>query len=251
MPRTPLSRSLNALGRGSVERRRILRIVSRDRIEHDGRVRDAPRHRPDVIERLGHRQHAVSTHTAVRRLETNHAVGRRGVSNRASGVRADRGVTQTRRRRDARPARRHARPSIRIPRIERHVERRVVAGRRAFGQIQLAKHHRTGASQLRHHRGIDIRNEILADRRAAHRADTLRVTEVLHRNRHAMQRPAVLARCDLALGRARRLPRLLTHDRGVALEARIDPVRFDPACARSGPRVTLHARRCAGRCPQT
>ena len=91
------------VGGGGIERGRILRIASCDRIEHDGHVGDAPRHRPDVIERVGHRQHAVATHAAVRRLESDHAVGRRGVSNRASGVGTDSGVTQTRCRRDADP----------------------------------------------------------------------------------------------------------------------------------------------------
>ena len=134
-----LRQRLERLRRRRVERRRILRIPSGDRIEHDRHVRDVPRHRPDVIERVGHRQDAEATDAAVGGFQSDDAVGGRRVANRPSRVRADGRVTQPCRGRDARSARRHAGPSIRIPGIEGHVARRVVARRRALRQIQLAR----------------------------------------------------------------------------------------------------------------
>jgi hypothetical protein len=89
-------------------------------------------------------------------------------------------------------------------------------------QIQLAEQHRIGISQPRHDGGVDIWNEVLAHRRAAHRADTFRVTKVFHRDGHTVERPAISARMDFLLGCASRCQRLISHHSGVAFQAAID-----------------------------
>jgi hypothetical protein len=175
-----------------------------------------------VVERLGHRQDPEAADAAVGGLQSDHAIGRRRKPDRASGVGSDRGIRQAGRGGDTGSARRQPRPSIAVPRVEGHVERGVVASCGAFREIQFAQQHGARRTQLRHDGRVYPRDEIPADRRPAHRSDTLRIAEIFHGHGDTVQRPAILAGPDFQIGRACGRHRLLRGDGGVALEVAVD-----------------------------
>jgi hypothetical protein len=94
----------------------------------------------------------------------------------------------------------------------------VVIGVGTLGQLQLAQCDGTGGIQPAHHRGILGGMEVLVDRHARGGRHALRPAQILHRDRHAMQRSADLATHDLGLGGACLAERCLRHDVGIALE---------------------------------
>ena len=205
------------------KRRGILRIVAGDGVVHHGDVAHRARHRPDVIQRLGQRQHAEAADPPIGGLQPDEPVGAGGKADRSAGVRADRGVAEARRGGHARATGRQTRPLRRVPGIDGDAHVGVIAGHRAFGEIQLAEDHGSRAPQLRDHRAIHIGHEVLQHRRPAHRRHALRVAEVLHRHGHAVQRSAIPACHYLLLGGTCIGQRLRRHHGGVAVQTGVQP----------------------------
>ena len=140
----------------------------------------------------------------------------------AAGVGSERPEAQAGRGGDAGAARRRARPESLVPRVDRDVEVGVIGGHRSFGQVQLAEEHRSRPAEPRHDGRVVVGHEVRQDRGGAHRPDAARVAQVLDRDRHAVQRPAVVPGADLAVRSGGGRARLVGHHRRVAPEAPVD-----------------------------
>jgi hypothetical protein len=164
------------------------------------------------------------------RLQADHAAGGRGEADRAARVGADRREGEPGRRRHARAARRHTREAGRVPRVPRNRQRRVVARHRELGLIELPDDHRARFAQLAHDSRIargGHRVEDLRRRGGRHARD---VAQVLHADRHAVQRTAHAAGRELLLGRTRFLERAVGEHGEVGVErgiARLDARELD------------------------
>ncbi len=159
--------------------------------EEVGGVLHGPRERADLVERRAEGEQAVARDAAVGRLEADDAAQRRRLADRAAGVGAERDRREAGRDRDRRAAARSARDAIERPRVARHAERRVL-GRRAHRElvaVGLAEDDRAGRFEaLDGGRGVG-RHEALEDPRGRGRRHVARAEVVLHRHRHAEQRP--------------------------------------------------------------
>ena len=82
---------------GARERRRVLRVASRDRGHDETAVLRRAAHRAELVERPAERHRAVPAHAAVRRPEAGHARERGGREDGARGLRADREAHEARR----------------------------------------------------------------------------------------------------------------------------------------------------------
>ena len=105
-----------------------------------------------------------------------------------------------------------------------------VGAGRAIGelvQVGLAEQHRAGALEALDRGGVEVRDPVGKERRAVGGGDPSGGVEVLDRDRDAVQRPAMVARHDRRLGRARRLARAVRGHPDVGVEARLEPL--DPA----------------------
>ena len=227
------------------QRRRIIRIAARHRLQHHRAIPARPAHRTHMIQRLRQIEHPVSAHPSPRRLQPHNPAARRRTPNRSARVRTQRRVTQPRSRRHARSARRHPRPTIRRPRIHRHLPRPVVARHRALRQVQLAQQHRARLAQPRHHRRVKLRRKILQHLRAAHRRHPGCVAQILHRNRNPMQRTTHIARRNLRSRTPCLCQRCVRHHRRIALQRTIQSV--DPRQLR---RSQIDRRQLARRNPR-
>ena len=123
----------------------------------------------------------------------------------------------------ARPARR----ALEVPRIARDAEEQVVRGADpAHGRrVRLAEHDAAGGLQAGHDRRVLGGHVVAIERRAERRAHALGDDEILHGERHAVQRPqrgAALG--QRALGGPRFPPCLLGRQRDKRVEARIELV---------------------------
>ena len=96
---------------------RIVRIMAGDGVEQNRIVLDIARHRPDVIERIGQREHAAEADRAVSRFHSDDAATSRGIAHRAAGIGAERGRRKACRERHRRAARRAARMQVAVPGI--------------------------------------------------------------------------------------------------------------------------------------
>ena len=97
-----------------------------------------------------------------------------------------------------------------------------MVGEGAFGELQLAQQDGAGLGEALDDRRIVVGPEVLVDRHAGGGRNALGVAEVLHRDRHAVQRPAIGAAPDLGLGLARLLQREVGGDGGVALQPAVE-----------------------------
>ncbi len=107
----------DGLGRG----RGIERIDTGNDAVETRRVGDAPRQRPDLVERRGERDEAVAGDAPVGRLEADHAAARRRLPDRAPRVRAESGRDEPGRDRRGASARRAPRDARNVPGVPRHV----------------------------------------------------------------------------------------------------------------------------------
>ena len=102
-------------------------------------------------------------------------------------------------------------------RVARRTERRVLV-RRAEGelvQVGLADEHRAGLPQVARSTGASCVGDVaLAHARRRRRRRARDVEEVLDRDRHAVQRSAVVAGGELAVGLARLRARFVGHAPG-------------------------------------
>src|SRR5712691_1078955 len=81
---------------------RILRVMASNGLQHERGILDGPGHRTAVIQGPAQRYDTVATHAPVGRLQPNHtAIGSRP-TDRATGARAQRAHTETRRHCSAR-----------------------------------------------------------------------------------------------------------------------------------------------------
>ena len=97
-------------GTGSARRGGVVRIGTGNDLEQQRRVLGGARQRTNLIERRGKRQQPVARHASVGRLQADDAGERRRLTNRAAGVRAQRGRRQAARRRRP-PSHRSIRPA--------------------------------------------------------------------------------------------------------------------------------------------
>jgi hypothetical protein len=112
---------------------------------------------------------------------------------------------------------------------------------RTFAQDDLAQDGRTGSFQPRDDGRVEVGHEVGKDLRTRHGANAPRVTEVFHRDGHAMERPAVPAGRNLGIRAPSTRERSVGHDGDVALQASVhrgDSVeqlscqvqRLEPSC---------------------
>ena len=106
------------------------------------------------------------------------------------------------------------------------------AAMREFMGRELAEQHPAGLVEPRDGRRVLGRDIIRADPRVAGRADAGGAVDVLQPERNAVQRPAIIAGHDLALGGPRLLPRPLGGRQQKGVELRVE--RFDARDQRVG-----------------
>ena len=92
-------------------------IVSGNHLQHQRHIRHRACHRTDVIERPAQREDAVTTHPPIGRFQPYDATERRWNPDRAPGIRAQRGKTESRRHRSRRATTRSSWHPQRVPRI--------------------------------------------------------------------------------------------------------------------------------------
>ena len=173
---------------------------------------------------------------AVRRAQADHAVGGRGRDDRAARFRADRKRHAAGGGRRARTGRRSARPALRIPRaVGAPAEPAIALRKRA--ERELGHEHCAGVAQPLDDRRVVV--EYLLDVRLAApaRDDALRREQILGSPWQPMQRSAIFAGLDLAVGVGRLLDRQIFRERDVEVERRL--IALEP--------IEVHPRQLAGR----
>ena len=93
---------------------------------------------------------------------------------------------------------------------------------REFVGRELAEEHSAGLVKLYDGGRVFGRNQVLADFRVAGRANAGGCINVLQPERYAVQRAAIVAGHDLALGRFRLLARLLRREQKKGIELRVE-----------------------------
>ncbi len=121
-----------------------------------------------------------------------------------------------------------------IVRVARRPERRVLVGRpeRELVQVGLADEHRAGLAQVGDRRRIAFGDVAVAHARRRGRRHAADVEQVLDRDRHAVQRTAVVAGGQLLIGLARLPQRLVGHHEDERVQPRV--VGLDAAQASFG-----------------
>ena len=204
-------------------------------MQQDRVVLDAARHRADVVERIGQREHAGEAERAVGRLQPDDAAAGRRIAHRAAGVGAECRRHKSRGKRGAGAARRAAGMQVAVPRIARRrpgqVERWSAGGE--LVQRELAKQDRAGLVHLADREGVGRSAVILADLGVACRCHAGDVENVLRRIRHAVHRATIFPGGDLRFGGLGFLERAIAGDdkecvvggidRGDAVEQRLGP----------------------------
>jgi hypothetical protein len=199
----------------------ILRIRARNRPEKNSSIDSAARHRPDMIQACCELENAMAADAPPGRLQAGHAVGGGWPADRAAGVGGQRAVAQPRRRRHAGPAGRYPRPIGGVPRVLRRRDRRMMIRVGAFGELQLSQQHGTGLLQAAHDRCILARAMPPADRHPCSGRPSLGPAQVLHCDRHTVQRPAIAARNDFVFCRSRLVHRIFSQHHDVGIQRRI------------------------------
>jgi len=113
-------------GRRPVERGGVARIVTRDHLEDQRRVRDGGGYRSDLVERAGESHEAIARHHAVSRLHADDATERGGLTDGSTRIGPERNRHHPRRDGRGRPTARASGDAICAPRISRRPERRVL-----------------------------------------------------------------------------------------------------------------------------
>ena len=156
---------------------------------------------------------------AVRRLEAVHAAERRRADDRAGGLAAQRERHHAGGDRGCRAARGAAGRVLGVVRIARLAGREV----RALGGHRLAEDHRAGGAQAFHHDRVVARRAALVQHGAVLGRHVGGVDDVLHADRHAVQRADRLARALALVGRARLRERVLLVEELPRLDLRLEP----------------------------
>ena len=184
---------------------------------HDVRIADGRRQRADVIQSPRQRHHAVGRHFSQRRLESDNAACSGWYANRSSGVASNRSERHACSDAD----RRAGGPEGRL--FVRRSERELV-------KVGLPDEHRAGLAKIHDRRRIAVRDVPFSYARSGRGRHAAHVDDVFDRDRHAVQRAAVVPRGQLAVGFLRPATRLVRGDRDERVEPRI--IGVDPAQAR-------------------
>ena len=228
---------------------RVLRIVAGNRLQQDRAILDRPRHRPGMIEGEGIGVDAGAADQTVSRFQADDAAQRRRAADRAAGIGAERAGDKAGGNRGPGAARRAAGEVVAVPRIARRRPGQI-EGRPAMREFmgrELAQQHRAGLVKLGDGGRVFGRDEVLADFRVAGGADAGGRIDVLQPERYAVQRAAIVAGHDLALGRSRLLAGLFRRRQQKGVELRVERLdareqrigqfdRREPAASRSGGR---------------
>jgi hypothetical protein len=209
---------------GLPSRRRIAGIGAGDAVEQQRRVRHGARDRTDVVERCRQREHAVARHAPPGGFQADGAAPRGRQPDRRRRVGAERRAREAGRGRDGRPAGRAARRAIaRGPRIPCGSRVGMVGDERELGHVELAEQDRARLLEP-FDGGRGARGHVVAEdaRRSAGRRHAGRVEQILHRNRHPMQRAERAALRDGLLRARRRPTRVLGGHVEIAVHLRID-----------------------------
>ena len=213
----------------SIDCRRVLRILPRNRRKHHSAVPGGPSQWSELVHRPGQCHRAVATDQPVRRPEARDATVCRGRENRTRGFGSDRERHETGGDRGAGAARRAAAPVIRIPRrLARSRERRIrLVVAHAAGELdhrELRNQDSARGAEAFDHRRV-VAELLLAVRLGAPGGRIVfRGHEVLHAVRDAVERPAQLASLDLTIGLRRLGERALARDRDDGIVARPQPL---------------------------
>ena len=91
-----------------------------------------------------------------------------------------------------------------------------------FLEIGLAEDDGASGFEALDDRGVVIGHPVLKQERAIGGERAFRGVEILHRDRDAVQRAEIIARCDRLLRRLRLLPGMIRHDRDEAVERAVE-----------------------------
>ena len=138
------------------ERCGVARVVARDRLHDQRRIGRGSGHRADLIEARCEGHEATSADPAVGGLQAGDPAESGRLSDRATGIRADRDGGHVGCHAGRRAAARAARRPREVPRIVDGTERRVFvrAPHRELVHVGLADEHGVGLSQSSHHVGV-------------------------------------------------------------------------------------------------
>ncbi len=167
------------------------RVVAGDHVQQGRGVRRGARHRPNMVQREGEREHPTARHQAIGRLQPDNPAGAGRVTDRAAGIGAERQREQPRGQPGAGAGGRPAGVVARVPRVACRREGQV-EGRAANGEFmggELAHHDRAGPAQPRHHRRIGRCHLADQDLGMAGGRQPADIDDVLDADRHAVQRP--------------------------------------------------------------
>ncbi|MPM54238.1 hypothetical protein SDC9_101013 [bioreactor metagenome] len=173
-------------------------LVQQRRVEHGTSARSG------LVERRGHRDHAVAGDAAIGGLDADRSGDRGRLADRTAGIGADRQRSLEGRQARRRTAARATRDPLQIPRIAG----RTVGGglgrgtHRKLVQIRLAEDHQAGGKQPVDDRGVVRRNPALQNARAGRRGQPLIAEEVFDPDRHSCQGAQLLAGRDPGVHRA-------------------------------------------------
>ena len=201
----------NIVGDRFLRCRRIVRVGTCEHRQRDGSVMGRARHWPDLIERRGKRDEAVSRHAPIRRLQADDTAERRRLPDGAAGIRAKRDRRHACGHCDGRSAARPAGDVIGIPWIARRSECGVL-GRRAHGEfvaIRLAHHDSAGRLEPRRRR---LRRRVARTAAAFVDAAVVVMPRVMMLSLSATGTPASGPVCVFAIDRSGAVERTLARD---------------------------------------
>jgi len=187
-----------------IDRGGIRRVVAAHDLVQQRRVEHGTSARSGLVERRGHRDHAVAGDAAIGGLDADRSGDRGRLADRTAGIGADRQRSLEGRQARRRTAARATRDPLQIPRIAG----RTVGGglgrgtHRELVQIRLAEDHQAGGKQPVDDRGVVRRNPALQNARAGRRGQPLIAEEVFDPDRHSCQGAQLLAGRDPGVHRA-------------------------------------------------
>ena len=188
-----------------------------DGVEQHRRILDRAAERADLVERGRKRNQAVTGYRAIGRLKADHAAERRGLADRAAGVRAECERYFARRNNRRRAAGRAARNTGEAVRVVGRVHSGVLAGgtHRELVHIRLAGHDHVVRGELFHDRRVVRRLEVIEHLGRAGGQRALGADVVLDGNRNARERGQFFA-CGALF-----VHRLSLRERGLLCEGHI------------------------------
>ena len=177
------------------------------------------------VHRPRHRHAARAGHQAPGGTQPDRAAPRGRGPHRPAGVLAEGSRGERGRRRDARARGGAAGLARPVPRVAGLAERmRERAAQRELGEVQLPEEDAARRSEPRDHGGVLGRHAVAVQARARGGPYACRVELILHRERHAVERPEGRAVAERLLRRAGLLERALPADRDVGTQRLVPPV---------------------------